>query len=79
MRTWVALGEFVLAYDAHGVNPEQHVDAMPGPLGDLSRIDAAVEPRGQAGMPQVVRPPARGEACSVAVRAAWRALTHARR
>jgi hypothetical protein len=28
-----ALGEFVLAYDALGVNPEHHVDAMRGPLG----------------------------------------------
>ena len=30
---------------------------MPSPLGYLGRVDAAVEPRGQAGVPEVVRPP----------------------
>jgi hypothetical protein len=37
-----ALGEFVLAYDALGIDPEEHVDAVSGPLGDLGRVDAAV-------------------------------------
>jgi hypothetical protein len=54
------LGELVLADDVLGVDPEQHVHAVPGPFGDLGRVDAAVEPRGQAGMPQVVGSPGRG-------------------
>jgi hypothetical protein len=54
------LGELVLAHDAFGVDPHQDVDAVPCPLGDLGRVDAAVEPRGQAGMPQVVGSPGRG-------------------
>jgi hypothetical protein len=41
-----SLGELVLAHDALGVDPQQHVDAVPGPLGHLGRIHAAVEPRG---------------------------------
>jgi hypothetical protein len=45
------LGEFVLTLDALGVDPQRHVDAVPGPLRHLSGIDAAVQPRGQASMP----------------------------
>jgi hypothetical protein len=41
-----ALGELVLTCDALGVDPQQHVDAMPGPLRHLSGIDAAVQLRG---------------------------------
>src|SRR5215467_3715714 len=52
-----ALGELVLAYDALGVDPQQHVDAVPGPLRHLGRVDAAVEPRGQAGVPEVIWAP----------------------
>jgi hypothetical protein len=52
-----SLSELVLAHDALGVDPQQHVDAVPGPLRHLGGIDAAVEPRGQAGMPKVVRSP----------------------
>jgi len=69
-----ALGEIVLAHYAPGVDPQQHVDAVPGPFGDLSRIHATVEPGGQAGVPEVVGPPGerrgllrrreRGLACS---------------
>jgi hypothetical protein len=42
-----ALGELVLADNALGVDPQQYVHAVPGPLRDLRRVDAAVEPRGQ--------------------------------
>src|SRR5215470_726113 len=52
-----ALGELVLAYDAFGVDPQEHVHAVPGPLGYLGRVDAAVEPRGQAGVPEVIWAP----------------------
>jgi hypothetical protein len=52
-----ALSKLVLAYDALGVDPQQHVDAVPGPLGHLGRVDAAVEPCGQAGVPEVIRAP----------------------
>jgi len=49
-----ALGELVLADDALGVDPQQHLDAVPGPFGDLGRVYAAVQPGGQAGVPEVV-------------------------
>ena len=49
-----ALGEFVLADDALGIDPEQCVDPVPGPLRDLGWVDAAVEPRRQASMEEVV-------------------------
>jgi hypothetical protein len=52
--TYASLGEFVLAHDALGVDPQQHVHAVPGPLRHLGGVDAAVEPRGQAGMPKVI-------------------------
>ena len=74
-----ALGELVLAHDALGVDPQEHVHAVPGPLGHLGGVDAAVQPGGQAGVPEVVRAPASGEACSAALRAVWRALIQARR
>ena len=54
-------GELVLADDAFGIDPKQHVDAVPGPLGDLGGKDAAVEPRGQACMAQIVRGGGPGE------------------
>lgn len=43
--------------NALGVDPRQHLDAVPGPVGDLGRVDARVQPGGQAGVPQVVRSP----------------------
>jgi len=52
-----ALGEFVLADDALGVDAQQNVHAVPRPLRDLGREDAPVQPGGQARVPQVVRPP----------------------
>jgi hypothetical protein len=52
-----ALGELVLACEALGVDPQQHVHTVTGSLRHLSGVDAAVQPRGQAGMPQIVRSP----------------------
>ena len=52
-----ALGELVLTRDALGVDPQHHVDAVPSPLRHLSGIDAAVQPRGQASVPEVIRAP----------------------
>jgi hypothetical protein len=52
------LGLVLLAGDALGVDPEQDVDAVPGPVGDLRRRHASVEPGGDCGMPQVVGAPA---------------------
>src|ERR1019366_8809083 len=34
-------------------DPQQHIDAVPGPLSDLRGVDTAVQPRGQASVPQV--------------------------
>ena len=45
------LGYLVLAVDALGIDPEQHGNAVPGPLGDLGGRNPAVEPRGDARMP----------------------------
>ena len=52
-----ALGEFILAHDALGVDPQEDVHAVPGPFRHLGRVDAAVEPRGQAGVPEVIWAP----------------------
>lgn len=43
-----------LASDAGGIGGEQDGNAVAGPLSDLGGWDAAVEPRGQAGLAQVV-------------------------
>jgi hypothetical protein len=40
--TDASLGELVLAHDALGVNPQQHVHAVPCPLRHLGGVDAAV-------------------------------------
>ena len=74
-----ALGELVLARDALGVDAQQYVHAVPGPFGYLGGVDAAVQPGGQAGVPQVVWPPSEGRGFFRRVRASWRALTQARR
>lgn len=42
----------VLAENALGVDPQQHVHAVAGPLGDLGSCDAGVEPGGHCGVPQ---------------------------
>ena len=52
-----ALGELVLAHNALGVDPQQHVHAVPRPFRHLGWVHAAVEPRGQAGVPEVVWAP----------------------
>jgi hypothetical protein len=49
-----------VAHDALGVDAQQHVHAVPGPLGHLGGIDAAVQPGGQAGMAEVAWPPGEG-------------------
>jgi len=54
------LGEFILAYDAFGIDPQQDFDAVPGPFRDLCRVYAAVQPRRQASMAEVVGPPGEG-------------------
>ena len=51
-----ALGDVGLAVDALGVDPEQHVNAVPGPFGDLRGVHSGVEPHRQAGVPEVVHP-----------------------
>jgi hypothetical protein len=55
-----ALGELILADDTLGVDPQQHVDPVPGPFSHLCRVDAAVQPGQQAGVPQVVGPTGQG-------------------
>lgn len=52
--------ELVAAVDALGVDTQQDVDAVAGPLGNLGGIDAGVQPGGQAGVAQVVGPPGEG-------------------
>jgi len=49
-----ALGGVVLAVDALGIDLEQDGDAVSGPLGDLGRWDASVEPGAYAGVTQIV-------------------------
>ena len=73
------LGELVLACEALGVDPQQRVDAVPGPLRHLSGIDTAVQPRDRQACRRSYGRRASGEPCSAAVRAASRALIQARR
>src|SRR5216684_804279 len=49
--------DLVPSVDALGVDPHQHLHRVACPLGDLGRVHPGVEPRGQAGVPQVIRPP----------------------
>src|SRR5579875_1098240 len=46
----------VQASHAAGVDAGEYFDAMPGPLGDVGGGHARVEPPGDAGVPQVIRP-----------------------
>src|SRR5690348_7228909 len=50
------LQDVVVAGDALDVDGLEDRDAVPGPFGDLSCRDAAVEPGRQARVPQVVDP-----------------------
>ena len=45
------------AGDALGVDPQQQLDAVPGPGGDLGGRDPGVQPPGDAGVAKVVRAP----------------------
>jgi hypothetical protein len=49
-----ALDELVLAHDALGVDPQLNGHAVPSPLRHLGGVDAAIQPRRQAGMPKVI-------------------------
>jgi hypothetical protein len=66
------------AVDALGVDPQEHLNTVPGPLGDLGRVNARVQPGGQARVPQVIRPPASGDAAMAGVNASSRAPCQAR-
>ena len=46
--------------EALGIDPEEYVDAVSGPLRDLSRGDSGGQPGRQAGVPEVVRPSRQG-------------------
>jgi hypothetical protein len=48
------VGDFLLAVDAFGVDAQEDLDTVAGPLGDLGGSDAAVEPEGDCGVPEVV-------------------------
>jgi hypothetical protein len=48
------LGRLLLAVDALGVDPQQDIDAVPGPLGDLRRCDPGVEPGRDGSVPERV-------------------------
>ena len=47
-------GRLVLPFDALGVDLEQHVHAVPGPLRDLGRWHSRIEPKRHGGVPQLV-------------------------
>ena len=47
--------DLVLAIDALGVDPEEDIHAVPGPLGDLGRPDAGIQPKRNCRVAQVVR------------------------
>src|SRR5215831_13359013 len=51
-----ALGDLVLPVEALGIDAEQHLDAMAGPLRHLGCGHSPVEPGGQACVAKVVRP-----------------------
>lgn len=45
----------IAAMNAFGVDREEHFDATPGPLCDLGRRDACVEPQRYAAAAKVIR------------------------
>jgi alkylation response protein AidB-like acyl-CoA dehydrogenase len=47
--------DLVLAIDALGVDPEEDIHAVPGPLGDLGRRDPGIQPSRNGCVAQVVR------------------------
>jgi hypothetical protein len=60
---------FVVAVQAVRVDPQQHLDGMPGPLGDQRRGSPGVEPPGDSRMTEVVGLRASGEAAWTSVNA----------
>lgn len=50
------LCDLIAAGDALYVHAEEHVDAVAGPCSHLGGIACRVQPSGDAGMPEVVRP-----------------------
>src|SRR6266704_2608520 len=51
-----ALGDLVLAVEAFGIDAEQHLDAVAGPLCHLGRGHSSVEPGRKTCVPKVVWP-----------------------
>jgi len=47
--------DIILAVDALGVDPEEDIHAVPGPLGDLGRRDPGIQPSRNGCVAQVVR------------------------
>jgi hypothetical protein len=52
-----AFGFVLLAVDAPGVDPQQNIDAVAGPLGDLWRGHSGVQPSRDRRVPQIVGAP----------------------
>lgn len=48
--------DLIRAVDALGVDRQEYLDAVPGPLCDLGSWHASVEPQRDAAVPQVVWP-----------------------
>lgn len=52
-----AFGFVLLAVDAPGIDPQQHVDAVTGPLSDLRCGHSGVQPGGDRRVPQIIGAP----------------------
>jgi len=67
-----------LAVGAVQVDLMQDADAGPRPGGDFGGLAGGIEPKGQGGVPQVIRAAGSGVAASSGLSAAWRAACQAR-
>ena len=56
-RVYAGVGDVVAVIEALGVDPEQHFDAVPGPLGDARRRDSRAQPQRYSRVTQVVGSP----------------------